>query len=205
MKKILNILCASAALLAVLSACQEKPGQETKVVDLRYRALDNYDLAATDAQSFTILVSSSDPWTISSEHPDWCIISQEEGEGAPIDSVRIGHAPITTVRVQYYDNPYLDDRDDKLTIQSDYWIGKVISVHQKGIAFLTIPEEDIDQEVIKAGGNYFINISSNQDWSAKVTGGDWISITDGATGNGGGAVTLTAEENSTPSTTATAC
>ena len=196
MKKILNILCASAALLAVLSACQEKPGQETKVVDLRYRALDNYDLAATDAQSFTILVSSSDPWTISSEHPDWCIISQEEGEGAPIDSVRIGHAPITTVRVQYYDNPYLDDRDDKLTIQSDYWIGKVISVHQKGIAFLTIPEEDIDQEVIKAGGNYFINISSNQDWSAKVTGGDWISITDGATGNGGGAVTVTAEENS---------
>ena len=56
MKKILNILCASAALLAVISACQEKPGQEnTKVVDLRYRALDNYDLAATDAQSFTIL------------------------------------------------------------------------------------------------------------------------------------------------------
>ena len=196
MKKLINILCASAALLAVLSACQEKPGQENKkVVDLRYRALDNYDLAATDAQPFTILVSSSDPWTISSEHPDWCIISQEEGEGSPIDSVRIGHAPITTVRVQYYDNTYLDDRDDKITIQSDYWVGKVINVHQKGIAFLTIDEAELEQAVIKAGGDYLINVSSNQDWSAKVTSGDWIAISDGATGKGNGAITVTAVEN----------
>ena len=197
MKKIINILCAAGTVLAILAGCQDKPEQgNMKVVDLRYRALDNYDLAATDAQSFTILVSSSDPWYIASEHPDWCIISQEEGEGAPIDSVRIGHAPITTVRVQYYDNTSLDDRDDKITIGSDYWIGKEISVHQKGIAFLTIPDEDLDQEVIKAGGDYTIHINSNQNWSSKVTNGDWVSIADGATGNSVGTVTVSAVDNS---------
>ena len=197
MKKIINILCAAGTVLAILAGCQDKPEQgNMKVVDLRYRALDNYDLAATDAQSFTILVSSSDPWYIASEHPDWCIISQEEGEGAPIDSVRIGHAPITTVRVQYSDNTSLDDRDDKITIGSDYWIGKEISVHQKGIAFLTIPDEDLDQDVVKAGGDYTIHINSNQNWSSKVTNGDWVSIADGATGNSVGTVTVSAVDNS---------
>ena len=106
MKRIFNILCTTVALLTLLAGCQ-KPEEETKIVDLRYRALDNYELPATDAQVFTILVCSSEEWTISSEHSDWCIISQEEGEGAPIDSVRIGHAPITTVRVKYYDNTFL--------------------------------------------------------------------------------------------------
>ena len=196
MKRINYILCAIGVLLALLAGCQQKPEEEMKVVDLRYRALDNYELDATNAQSFTILVASSEPWTITSEHPDWCIISQEEGEGAPIDSVRIGHAPITTVRVQYYDNTYLDDRDDKITIKSDYWVGKVIKVHQKGIAFLTVPEADLDQEVIKAGGDYTIHIDSNQDWSAKVTAGDWVSISEGATGNSDGTVTVTAADNS---------
>ena len=197
MKRKNYILCTIAVLLAFLAGCQQKPEQEEqKVVDLRYRALDNYDLAATDAQSFTILVASSEPWSITSEHPDWCIISQEEGEGAPIDSVRIGHAPITTVRVQYYDNTYLDDRDDKITIKSDYWVGKVIKVHQKGIAFLTIPEEDLAQDVIKAGGNYSIHINANQDWSCKVTGGDWVSIAEGANGNSDGTITVAAADNS---------
>lgn len=196
MKRIINILCTIGALLAVLSACQEKTVQEMKVVDLRYRALDNYDLAATNAQSFTILVSSTDPWYITSEHPDWCIISQEEGRGASADSVRTGIAEITTVRVQYYDNPDLDDRDDKLTISSDYWTGKVISVHQKGIAFLTIPEEDLDQDVVKAGGDYTIHINSNQNWSSQVTDGDWVAISDGANGTLTGTVTVSAQDNS---------
>ena len=196
MKRIFNILCTTVALLTLLAGCQQKPEEEMKVVDLRYRAMDNYELPATDAQIFTILVASSEEWTITSAHPDWCIISQEEGEGAPIDSVRIGHAPITTVRVKYYDNTYLDDRYDTITIQSDYWVGKVINIHQKGIAFLTIPEADLDQDVIKAGGDYTIHVNSNQDWSCKVTGGDWISIADGATGNSDGNITVSATDNS---------
>lgn len=196
MKKIFDILCATATLLAVLSGCQGGKEQGTqKIVDLRYRANDSYELAATDAQSFTIQVASTDPWTVSSDHPDWCIISQEQGEGAPADSVKIGHAPATTVRIQYYDNPDLDDREDKITIQSDFWVGKVITVRQKGCAFLTIPDEDLSLDVVKAGGDYTIHIASNQNWSGAVTDGDWLAIADGATGNGDGTISVSAQEN----------
>ena len=196
MKRIVYILCAAAALLTAFTGCQKKAEQGTmKIVDLRYRVNDSYDLPATDAQSFIIMVASTDPWTITSDHPDWCIIEQEEGEGAPADSIRIGHAPITSVRVQYYDNTSLDDREDKITIASDYWVGKVVNVRQKGIAFLTIADEDLDQDVIKAGGDYTIHVNSNQNWSAKVTEGDWISIAEGATGSKVGDIVLSAQDN----------
>jgi hypothetical protein len=195
MKQLVNIFCATAVLLAVLSGCQKKEEQAQKTVDLRYRANDSYDLPAAGAQSFTILVASTDPWTVTSAHPDWCIISEEEGEASDPDLVHTGKATPTTIRVQYYDNTYLDDREDKITIQSDYWIGKVITVRQKGIAFLTIPEADLDLSVEKAGGDYYIHIDSNQDWSSKVTAGEWIAITEGATGHGVGTITVAAETN----------
>lgn len=195
MKKIVYIFCAAAVLLGALQGCQKKAEEAVKTVDLRYRANDSYDLPATGAQSFTILVASTDPWTVTSEHPDWCIISEEEGEASNPELVHTGKAAPTTIRVQYYDNTFLDDRTDKITIQSDYWVGKVITVNQKGIAFLTIPESDLDLSVEKAGGNYYIHINSNQPWSARVTDGDWISITDGASGEGVGTVTVTALDN----------
>ena len=195
MKKIVYIFCAAAVLLGALQGCQKKAEEAVKTVDLRYRANDSYDLPATGAQSFTILVASTDPWTVTSEHPDWCIISEEEGEASDPELVHTGKATPTTIRVQYYDNTFLDDRTDKITIQSDYWVGKVITVNQKGIAFLTIPESDLDLSVEKAGGNYYIHINSNQPWSARVTDGDWISITDGASGEGVGTVTVTALDN----------
>ena len=195
MKKIVYIFCAAAVLLGTLQGCQKKAEEAVKTVDLRYRANDSYDLPATGAQSFTILVASTDPWTVTSEHPDWCIISEEEGEASDPELVHTGKATPTTIRVQYYDNTFLDDRTDKITIQSDYWVGKVITVNQKGIAFLTIPESDLDLSVEKAGGNYYIHINSNQPWSARVTDGDWISITDGASGEGVGTVTVTALDN----------
>ena len=195
MKKIVYIFCAAAVLLGTLQGCQKKAEEAVKTVDLRYRANDSYDLPATGAQSFTILVASTDPWTVTSEHPDWCIISEEEGEASDPELVHTGKAAPTTIRVQYYDNTFLDDRTDKISIQSDYWVGKVITVNQKGIAFLTIPESDLDLSVEKAGGNYYIHINSNQPWSARVTDGDWISITDGASGEGVGTVTVTALDN----------
>lgn len=195
MKKIVYIFCAAAVLLGALQGCQKKAEEAVKTVDLRYRANDSYDLPATGAQSFTILVASTDPWTVTSDHPDWCIISEEEGEASDPELVHTGKAAPTTIRVQYYDNTFLDDRTDKITIQSDYWVGKVITVNQKGIAFLTIPESDLDLSVEKAGGNYYIHINSNQPWSARVTDGDWISITDGASGEGVGTVTVTAQDN----------
>ena len=195
MKKTVNIFCAAAVLLTVLAGCQKKAEEAMKTVDLRYRAESSYDLPATDAQSFTILVASTEPWTVTSAHPDWCIISEEEGDASDAELVHTGKATPTTIRIQYYDNTFLDDRTDKITIQSDYWVGKVITVNQKGIAFLTIPESDLDLSVVKAGGDYLIHIDSNQDWSSQVTSGEWISITDGATGHGVGTITVAAEVN----------
>ena len=197
MKKIFLLFCCAAALVTGLATgCKPKEEQPEKIVDLRYRAQDAYDLPATGAQAFTILVASTDPWTVTSEHPDWCIISEEEGDASDPALVHDGKAEATVIRVQYYDNTFLDDREDKITIKSDYWTGKVITVRQKGSAFLTVTEEDLDQEVTKAGGDHFIHIKSNQDWSARVTDGDWVSVTEGATGNGTGTVTVNAAENS---------
>lgn len=195
MKRLVYILCAAAALVTGLLGCQKKGEETIKTVDLRYRANDSYDLPATDAPAFTILVVSSDPWTVTSTHPDWCYISVEEGDASDPELVHVGKATPATIQVQYYDNTFLDDRTDQIIIQSDYWVGKTITVNQAGIAFLDIPEEDLALDVVKAGGDYQIHIKSNQDWSSKVTDGDWVSITEGATGTGTGVVVVSAEEN----------
>jgi hypothetical protein len=194
MKKLVYII-AAAALLGGLAGCAQKEPQAVQAVDLRYRAESEYNLAASGAKPFTIVVTSSAPWTVTSSHPDWCIISDEEGEASPADSVHVGRGTKTYVRIQYYDNTGLDDRTDQISIASDYWVGKVITVHQKGIAFLSVPDEDLEQQVTKAGGNITFHVQSNQNWSAEVTEGKWISVIEGATGNGNGTVTVLAEEN----------
>lgn len=195
MKRIVYILCAAAALVTGLWGCQKKGEEAVKTVDLRYRCQDSYALSASGAQEFTILVASTDPWTVTSEHPDWCIITEEEGEGQDPELVHVGGATPTTIKVKYYDNTDLDDRVDKITIQSDYWVGKVITVTQKGCAYLSIPEADMNLSVEKAGGDYIIHILSNQDWSSQVTGGEWLSVKEGASGNGNGNVVVSAEVN----------
>ena len=195
MKRIVYILCCAAALLAGLCGCQQKIEEPMKYVDLRYKAQDRYDLAATGAKAFTIQVVSTDPWTVTSEHPDWCIISEEEGDASDRDLVHVGKAEVTVISIQYYDNKQLDDRIDKITIQSDYWVGKVITVHQAGNAFLNVPADELEWDVDKAGGDYTIHVKSNQDWSARVTDGEWISIAEGATGSGTGAIKVHAQDN----------
>ena len=195
MKKIFILFCFAAALVTGLTGCKQEIQQPEKIVDLRYRAQDSYDLPAAGAKPFTILVASTEPWTVTSAHPDWCIISEEEGAASDPDLVHVGQAEATTIRVQYYDNTFLDDREDKITIQSDYWVGKVITIRQKGSAFLTVPEEDLAFEVTKAGGDFIIHVKSNQDWSARVTDGDWITVAEGATGHGTAEITVHAAEN----------
>ena len=195
MKRYLLTFCAAVALISGLGGCQQKVDEPMKIVDLRFRAEDSYDLPASGAKAFTILVASSDPWTVTSANPDWCIISEEEGEASDPTLVHEGKAEATAIRVQYYDNNSLDDREDTITIKSDYWVGKEITVRQKGCAFLTISEEDFEQDVTKQGGDHFIHIDSNQDWSVRVTDGDWVTVTDGATGNGAGIATVSAAEN----------
>ena len=195
MKKILYTVFAVLLAGGLWSCTPKEEVKEEKVVDLRYRVNDSYDLPAAGAPQITILVASTDPWTVTSAHPDWCIIDIEEGSGQDADAVHTGKADVTTVRVQYYNNTDLDDRTDQLIIATDTWVGKKVTVNQKGCAFLSVPEEDLAFDVVKAGGDYQIHISSNQPWSSKVTDGDWVSIADGASGEGDGTVTVTAAEN----------
>lgn len=198
MKKLLYIL-AMSVLAAGLAACtQEKVQPAGDVVDLRYRVESEYNLDATSPKPFTIVVKSTKPWTITSSHPEWCIISEEEGDAQPDSLVHVGKGENTTVRVQYYDNTELDARVDYIEIASDGWVAKKVTINQKGIAFLRVPDEEQAFDVPKAGGNVVFNIISNQDWSAKITEmeGSWLSISEGATGTLNGTVTLTATENS---------
>ena len=197
MKKTLYLLLAVSVLIAGLTGCESKEEAVTDGVDLRYRVASEYQLDAISAKPFTIVVKSTQPWTIRSLHPDWCIISEEDGEAVADSLVHVGKGENTTVMVQYYDNTELDDRVDTIEIASGGWIGKKVTVYQKGIAFLNVPEADIEEGLFyeKAGGEMEIHVNSNQKWSVKVVSGDWLSVTEGATGEGVGVAKVSASEN----------
>ena len=204
MKKIFTILLAAAVLLAGLYGCQNSKVEQPTLptVDLRYRANDSYDLPAIDPQSFTIVVKSTEVWTIRSYHPDWCMIDEEEGEAQPDSLVHVGKGESTTVHVQYYNNTGLDDRRDTIEIASAGFIAKNVVVNQKGIAYLNVPEADIEGGLMtsKDASQLQIHVNSNQNWTAKmVKEGDdkaeWMTISEGATGTNDGVVTLSFQEN----------
>ena len=203
MKKLFYILAAAALLLAGLSGCgkNEAPVTPLDTVDLRYRVQDEYNLDATSPKPFTIVVKCTKPWTIRSYHPDWCIISDEEGEAQPDSLVHIGKGENTTVRVQYYDNDQLDDRVDYIEIASGSWLGKKVTIRQRGIAYLNVPEADIEEGLMveKAGGEITIHVRSNQDWTSQIIpdGGDanWLTLAQGADGTLDGEIKLNVDEN----------
>lgn len=192
MKRYLLSFCAALALVSGLGGCQEKEEGPMKWVDLRYRAEDSYSLPWESPEAFSFLVKSTDPWTVRSYNPDWCTITPAEGEGNSV----INEAETFTVTVQYKDNAQLDDRVDTLEIKSDYWVGKLITVYQKGNAYLDVKDEEQNLEIAKTGGELTFDVSANQDWSAKVIeGSDWLAIKSGATGSLDGSVILTVGEN----------
>lgn len=203
MKKTLYLLMALSALMTGLTACESKEDNtQEDIVELRYRVESEYHLDAVSAKPFTIVVKSSHPWTIRSYHPDWCIIEQEDGEAVDAELVHVGKGESTAVKVQYYDNTSLDDRIDYIEIASDYLVGKKVTVYQKGIAYLRVPEADIEGglDIVKAGGELTIHVNANQKWSAKVLpfeGGktDWLAVSAGETGELDGTVTVSVEEN----------
>ncbi len=197
MKKFINILCAAAVLLVGLWGCKQAAPEQIDSVDLRYRVSGSLDLAASGARPITLVVTSSKPWSVRSQHPDWCIISDEEGNASSAELVKVGKGEKTTITVQYYDNLDLDDRVDYIEISSNGWTPKKFTVNQKGTAYLDIPAEDQTPELIAGAGDEIqVHIFSNQKWSAKVnTGKDWFTITDGETGEGDGVVTVTAANN----------
>lgn len=214
MKQIFHFILIGFTLTVLFAACSEKteiPEANKDVVELRYRVVFGAEtnpaainLAASSAQPFNIVVKSSRPWTITSQHPDWCIIDIEEGEAVADTLVHKGKGESTTVRVQYYDNTDLDDRIDYVEIASDYLVAKKLPVYQKGTAYLNSPEADIEGGLFveKVAGTFTVNIKSNQKWSAKILpyqDGDkteWISISEGETGEMDGTVTVAVEENS---------
>ena len=205
MKKILYMFLAAAALMTGLTACEskEEKGMDPEdIVELRYRVESEYHLDAVSAKPFTVVVKSSHPWTIRSYHPDWCIIEQEDGEAVDPELVHVGQGESTTVKVQYYDNTELDDRVDYIEIASGYLVGKKVTVYQKGIAYLRVPEADIEGglDIVKAGGDLTIHINTNQKWSVKVLPfndgkTDWLAVSEGETGELDGTATVTVEEN----------
>ena len=192
MKRYLLTICAATALVSGLGGCQPVEEGPMKWVDLRYRVEDSYSLPSTSPEAFSFLVKSTDPWTVRSYNPDWCTIDPAAGEGNPV----INDAETYTVTVQYADNTELDDRVDTLEIKSDYWVGKLVRVYQKGIAYLDVKDDEQSLEISKAGGELTFNVQANQDWSTKVIeGADWLAIKSGETGSLDGSVTLTVGEN----------
>ena len=180
MKYRITILLAS--ILALFSCSDEK--EQMKWVDLRYRVEDSYLLEASNPETISFLVKSTDPWMVYGT-ADWYTITPPSGEGDMENT--------TTVTIVCEENTDLDDRTDTVKIQSDYWIGKEFTITQKGIAYLEHePALNIPQE----GGTTEITVSANQDWSAKVTsGGEWLSVVSGETGRLDGSVTVSATRN----------
>lgn len=195
MKKILSFMAVALAVAAC--ATKEAPVSLDDVVDLRYRVKDVYDLPATDAPSFTIVVKSTKPWTLRSLHPTWCMIETEEGEAVADSLVRIGKGENTTVKVQYYDNTKLDDRTDTILIASGKWIGKRVIVNQKGVAFLDVDMAERELDMAKDGSDVSFHVKSNQNWSVVPDkDSEWLTIKEGATGSLDGIVTVGAPDNS---------
>ena len=206
MKKIFSFILTGLILIAGLASCtvNDKTLVTGDSVDLRYRIENLQDtLAAISPKAFTIVVKSTKPWTITNEHPDWCIITQEEGEAVADSLVHVGKGENTNVKVQYYNNPDLDDRTDIITIASDGFVGKRVTVFQLGIAYLNVPEADIEGglKIEKVGGELEVNVKCNQKWTAKILPfnegkTDWLAISDGESGELDGKVTIAVQENS---------
>lgn len=180
---LMSVLVGSTLMWTV--SCKDDD-EAMKWVDLRYEAQDEYNISAADAEPIVIKVKSTDPWEVYSQHSDWCTI--EPGTGDDIDK-------IYDVTIRYKNNNELDDRIDTVIVKSDYWIGKWITVCQKGTAYLNL--EDHESILLsKEGSSHTFKVLSNQNWSAAVTQGDgWLSVTDGAKGSMNGTVTVTSEPN----------
>ncbi len=195
MKQIINQLINRRTLLSALVAVSSlsiqscKDDEQEKWVDLRYKAEDSYTIAADGSEPINIQVKSTEPWTVYSEHGDWCSISPATGDAGEIYDVVIRYQP----------NTGLDERTDKIIIQSDYWMGKEVVVIQKGIAYLRIEGYENAEEPIELGKAETLlplTVKANQKWSATVTkGGEWLSIPGDKTGNLDGTVQLKATEN----------
>lgn len=165
---------------SLLQSCEDD--EATKWVDLRYRVEDSYLVEASNPESFSFQVKSTDPWEVFGKY-DWYTISPDKGEAGET----------YTVTISCKENTSLDDRIDTINIKSDYWTGKQFVLTQKGTAYLNVEGVDlINQE----GDPMTFDILSNQKWTAKVTEGDiWLSIKSGTSGELNGKITVECTPN----------
>lgn len=169
---------------ALLSAGCGDDTDKDPVVDLRYDAQDEYSLPSANAGTISFRVRSLyTPWEVTGgENSSWYTITPSSGAAGET----------STVTVTVSDNTGLDDREDIVSIKSDYWTGKQFRIFQKGTAYLTAEDVVLEQE----GSKYSIPVSSNQKWSAQVTEGEsWLSITAGATGEKDGRIEISTTTN----------
>lgn len=151
-------------------------------VDLRYRVNDAYVVTASQPQTFSFVVKSTDRWEILG-NKDWYTITPNKGEAG--DSY--------TVTVTCTENTNLDDRIDTLSIKSNYWVGKQFVLTQLGTAYLDVDGVDI---IGQQGGAAHFTVQSNQRWTSKITKGElWLSVESGLSGEKDGQVVLKASPN----------
>ncbi|WP_291593395.1 BACON domain-containing protein [Bacteroides sp.] len=166
--------------------CQEE--EKMEFVDLRYEVADHYEISASNPAPIIFKVKSTKQWNVFSKHaPEWSTITPETGE--PDQGFEVS--------VKYKNNVELDDRIDTIVIKSDYWVGKEVSVLQKGTAYLTLEGLPADGELIpEEGGRANFTIKSNQSWSVKVEkGSEWLSLLSAPSGSMNGDIQVIASPN----------
>jgi hypothetical protein len=147
-------------------------------VDLRYNPQDIYNINASSPEEIRFEVSSTKDWEVSG-NADWYAINPEKG----------GPGTIYVVTVNAKENTELDDRIDTVTIKSDYWVGKRFVINQKGTAFIRV--ENPDTVFTKDAEEKSLTITSNQNWSLRVTkGSEWLSVVSGQSGSQNGSFQL---------------
>lgn len=179
-----NSIIALCTWLFLFCSCQDE--EQMKSVDLRYNPQESYLFSAkASGESFSFQVKSTDMWKIYGKS-DWCMITPDQGEPGKVYDISI------TCK----ENTALDDREDIITVQSDYWIGTTFTVIQKGTAFLNAAPADGREAIAvpKEGGSGKISIKSNQKWTLQIPEDvTWLQA-DKLAGEQNGEITLTVSE-----------
>ena len=174
----LAIVATGWATLSLAACSNDDTGAK---IDLRYDTEDEYVVTCDKPEAVTIRVRSLyTPWEVKGTGESWYTITPSHGEA--------GETVVVTIQCK--ENPELDDREDTISIVSDYWTGKQFRLLQKGTAFLEFDKKAFEQVdgddtnyMAQDGATYDVPILFNQNWRAEVTeGAEWMTITAGDSG-----------------------
>lgn len=177
--RILQTLAIVATGWATLSLAACSEADTDPKVDLRYDTEDEYMVENVNPEAITIRVRSLyTPWEVKGTDESWYTITPSRGEAGET----------VTVTIQCKDNNELDDREDIISVVSDYWTGKQFRLFQKGSAYLEFDDSALVDEngaifFEQEGDTYEIPVLFNQNWHAEITEGEaWMNITSGSSG-----------------------